>query len=119
MRRRDDKGGHVADDGNAAAEPKVDLDEEVKQLQLAAEKAKYRSAIATSRQAATPSVTSLLPTVGDAPKGEVKLEDKAGALGPWRAHQVLAAVARAIAADVHGRLPAGARVLVVEDRSVL
>ena len=102
----------MADDGKAAAEPKVELDEEGKQLQLAAEKAKYRSAIATSRQAAMPSVTSLLPTVADAPKGEVTLVvggARASGVGADAAEAAVAELAalgvgRGRAADVVARL---------------
>jgi hypothetical protein len=93
----------------------VKLDAEGKQLRLQAEKAKYVEAIAKSQ----PSLSPLLPTVSDAPKGEVTVGDKAGALGTWRAHQIVDEVAKMIAAAAKAALPSSPRVLVVDDRSLL
>jgi hypothetical protein len=112
----------VADEN--AKEPSVELDGETRELKLRAERAKLREEIAKSEQAAASaraaSLRSVVPTVADAPKGEVTLGDKAGAVGPWRAHRLVDAVAREIAAKARALLPAGsARVLVVDDRSLL
>lgn len=103
---------------------KVELDAEGKRLQLQAEKAKYIDAIAKAQQSAqqakTPSLTALLPSLSDAPKGEVTLGDKAGALGPWRAHQIVDAVGESIANQVAAkRKNKDGRILVVGDRSLL
>jgi hypothetical protein len=70
--------------------------------------------------ASASSLSGLIPSLSDAPKGEVTLGANAGAFGPWRAHQVIDAIAREIAGSVTGKLPMlTARVLVVGDRSVL
>jgi hypothetical protein len=66
------------------------------------------------------SLKSVLPAVTDAPKGEVTLGDNAGAFGPWRAHQIIDAVAEQIAVEVKDKLAGQVpRVLVVDDRSLL
>ena len=70
-----------------------------------------------------PSLEDLVPAVTDAPKGEVALGEKAGAFGPWRAHQVIDEIAKKIAGRA-GELvrvsgvPAP-RVLVVDDLLLL
>src|SRR4051794_1949875 len=118
----------VTDDGAAPTAPAVALDAEGKRLQLQAEKAKYSEAIAKSEQAAAQarmlSLASLVPAVADAPKGEVTVGEKAGALGWWRAHVLVDAVAAKLAAAVKEKLPLPVdgvpiRVLVVPDRSLL
>ena len=120
---REPEGGHMASDSNTAA-PAVNSDAEAKGLQAEAEKAKYLETIAKSQQGAAEakaaSLKSLLPSVTGAPKGEVTLGDKAGAFGPWRAHEMIDAVAKEIAAKVKDALPEeAARVLVVNDRALL
>jgi hypothetical protein len=113
----------MASDSRGPAEPGVNHD--VKRLQADAEKAKYLETIAKSQQgvadAKAASLKSLLPSVTDAPKGEVTLGDKAGAFGPWRAHEMIGAAAQQIAGEVKPllRAQAAARVLVVNDRSLL
>jgi hypothetical protein len=117
----------MTDDGKASDDSTVDLDAEGKRLQLDAEKAKYIAAIAKSQQgvaeAKAASLKSLLPTVTDAPKGEVMLNDKAGAFGPWRAHQIIDALAQQIATKVESTLKAlgvaAPRLLIVNDHSLL
>lgn len=114
----------MADDGKTPSGSTVDLDAEGKQLQLGAEKAQYLEAIAKSQQgvaeAKAASLKSVLPTVTDAPKGEVTLGDKAGAFGPWRAHQIIDAVAQQVAIEVKEKLGGQEpRVLVVDDRSLV
>ncbi|HST66343.1 MAG TPA: hypothetical protein VLM05_14255, partial [Mycobacteriales bacterium] len=98
--------------------PPVVLDDEGKRLQLAAEKAKYRQAIATANQAASTSLLDL-PTVPDAPTGTVTVGEGAGAFGPWLAHQTLAAAAAAVRDAVVPKLAGGGRLLVVDDRALL
>ena len=66
----------------------------------------------------TPSAAPVLPTLKDAPTGSVTLGDKAGALGPWRAHQVLAALAERVAEAARKEVGTGS-VLVVDDVSLL
>jgi len=70
-----------------------------------------------------PSLEDLVPAVTDAPKGEVTLGEKAGAVGPWRAHHVIDEIAKKIAERAVRQLgeagPAAPRVLVVEDRLLL
>jgi hypothetical protein len=114
----------MADDTEATL-PAVVLDEDGKRLQLQAEKAKYLETIAKARQgtaeAKSGSLNTVVPSVTDAPKGEVTLGEKAGAFGPWRAHQVIDGTARRIAEYVP-KLLAGTsdpRVLVVDNRSLL
>lgn len=105
----------AADDAKSEAGA-VELDAEGLRLQLDAEKAKLRQSLADAESA---KLARLLPGLpADAPKGQVTLGDKAGAFGPWRAHQVIDAVAREIVEGARGHL-AGARVLVVEDRALL
>jgi hypothetical protein len=67
------------------------------------------------------SLETLVPTITDAPKGEVTLGPNAGAFGPWRAHQVIDGTAKQIAAAARESLAATdePRVLVVNDRSLL
>lgn len=113
----------MASDSNTAALA-VNGDAEVNGLQAGAEKAKYLETIAKSQQGAaeakSASLKSLLPSVAGAPKGEVTLGDKAGAFGPWRAHEMIDAAAKEIAARVKGALPEeAARVLVVKDRALV
>jgi hypothetical protein len=73
--------------------------------------------------ATSPSLDNLVPTVTDAPKGQVTIGDKAGAFGPWRAHRVVDEIAKEIAGQAVKQLgdtgPAAPRVLVVEDRLLL
>jgi hypothetical protein len=78
-------------------------------------------------------LSGLIPSVSDPPKGEVTLGTNAGAFGPWRAHQVIDAIAKETATAVTGKIAKeiatavtgkaepmlSARVLVVGDRSVL
>jgi len=114
----------MADEGDPPAHPAVALDPSGKRLQLDAEKAKYAEAIAKAQQgvaeAKAASLKSVLPTVVDAPKGEVTLGEKAGAFGPWRAHQIVDALAKQIATQVKKTLAEQeARVLVVDDRSLV
>jgi uncharacterized protein YfcZ (UPF0381/DUF406 family) len=129
----------------------VSLDDEGRALQLEAEKAKYRQSIATATAATGGAggdpLASLVPTIADAPKGEVTLGQNAGAFGPWRAHVVLNLIATRLADDVRstlaeckpqadadpeaadpedggvpdgGKAPqVGLRVLVVDDRDLL
>jgi hypothetical protein len=106
-------------DGKADTTPTVVLDDEGKALQLAAEKAKYRQAIAAANQAASASLLEF-PTVQDAPTGTVTLGEKAGAFGPWIAHRTLESAATAVRDAVVGHL-AGTpgRLLVVDDRALL
>jgi len=106
-------------DGKADTTPTVVLDDEGKALQLAAEKAKYRQAIAAANQAASASLLDF-PTVQDAPTGTVTLGEKAGAFGPWIAHRTLEAAATAVRDAVVAHL-AGTpgRLLVVDDRALL
>jgi hypothetical protein len=70
-----------------------------------------------------PSLDGVAPAVADAPEGEVTLGEKAGAFGPWRAHQVIDAIAQNIAEHAAERLRASGepapRVLVVDDRRLL
>jgi len=66
------------------------------------------------------SLAGFIPSVPDLPAGEVTLGTNAGAFGPWRAHQVIDAIAKETATAVTGKVPMlTARVLVVGDRSVL
>ena len=118
----------MAGESSNAGEANVELDAEGKSLQLDAEKAKYREAIAKAQQAAnqagTPSLASLLPTITDAPKGEVTVGEKSGALGQWRAHVIVDALAAAIAERLDAALTSksakdDARILVVDDPSLL
>src|SRR4051794_23572022 len=51
-----------------------------------------------------PSIKNMVPDVSDAPKGQVTMGDKAGAWGPWRAHQIMDTVASQIAAAVKSEL---------------
>lgn len=112
----------MADENDKA--PSVELDEEGKGLQLRAEKAKFLETITKSEQVVAQSkatsLTSLLPTVSDAPTGDVTLGEKAGSFGPWRAHRLVDEVAKEIANRVRAQLPPGSpRVLIVDDRSLL
>lgn len=117
----------MAADGKTPAESAGNLDADVKRLQLDAEKAKYLEAIARSQQnaagAQAASLKSVLPKVTDAPGTGVTLGDTGGAFGPWRAHQIIDAVAQQIAAEVRGKLNVlnvkEPRVLVVGDRSLI
>src|SRR5262245_59531106 len=118
----------LADDTTTPAGGKAELDAEGKQLQLQAEKAGYIEAIAKSQQAAaqakTPSLSSLIPTAADVPKGDVTVGEKAGALGTWRAHRIVEEVANKIAREAKPKLLGNTgsytpRVLVVDDRSLL
>jgi hypothetical protein len=118
----------MPDNTATPATERVELDAEGRQLQLQAEKVKYVEAIAKSQQAATqaktPSLSSLLPTVADAPKGEVTVGDRAGALGVWRAHRIIDEVAKKIANEAEAKTPMKTdaytpRLLVVDDRSLL
>lgn len=88
-------------DPSAADPPAVELDAKGKKLQLDAEKAKYREIIAKANQGA---LRALIPEVEGAPSGEVKLGEKAGALGPWLAHESIAKAAETIAHDVGATL---------------
>lgn len=103
----------------------VELDEEAKQLQLAAEKAKYRQAIAeaakAAQTAAADGVQSVAPKVEGAPTGATTVDKGAGSLGPWQAHARLQKIAGDIAAAARIPLTKGkdARVLVTEDQGVL
>ncbi|MGY4771797.1 hypothetical protein ACXC9Q_33250 [Kribbella sp. CWNU-51] len=113
----------LPDDTSAPAA--IELDAEGKQLQLQAEKARYLEAIAKAEQATaaakTPSVASMLPTVTSAPKGEVTVGEKAGAIGAWRAHRMVDRIAELIAGQLEGelKLAKGTSVLVVDDRALL
>ena len=112
----------MADDGTAS-QPSVDLDEEGKRLQLEAEKAKYREAIAKAAlgaaEAKASTVQTTVPDVADAPKGEVALGEAAGALGPWLTHRAIHEAATLIADKVRPALGEHSRVLVLEDRGLL
>lgn len=70
-----------------------------------------------------PSLDKLVAVVADAPKGQVTLGEKAGAFGPWRAHQVINEIAKNIAGRATEQLRACGepepRVLVVDDRRLL
>lgn len=103
---------------NAGATPPLVLDRDGQDLRLEVEKAKYREAIAKAHMGA---LTAALPAVTDAPKGEVALGEKAGAFGPWRAHQVVDEIAQEIATAAGRAFVACSqpRVLVVNDRAVL
>lgn len=118
----------MADDGQAPAGRTVELDAEGRQLQLAAEKAKYIEAIAKAQQGTNQTkgqtLSSLLPELTDIPRNEVTVGDRAGALGPWRAHQVLNVLASQIADEVYDKLSTPpdrfhGRLLIVDERSVL
>ncbi len=110
----------MADDKLAAT-----LDAESKRLQIEAEKASYREAVAKAEQATAgaraATLGAYLPNVTEAPRGEVTVGQNAGAFGAWRAHQLIDAAAKKI---VEGAVPrlvgtAGARVLIVGDRTLL
>jgi hypothetical protein len=114
----------MASDINTPVGPAFSVDGDVKRLQAEAEKAKYIEAIAKSQQGAAEakasSLKTLLPSVTGAPKGEVTLGDKAGAFGPWRAHGLIDAVAKEIAAKAEAALRTETpRVLVVGERALL
>lgn len=89
--------------------------------QAGAGKAKHTEPIAKDGQAKAGSLTSLVPDVKNAPKGEVALGAKAGAFGPWRAHQIIDGTASEIARRVRGLVvgTTDPRVLVVGDQSLL
>ena len=106
----------MADDSTPTT-PSFALDKEGERLQLEAAKAEYRQRIASATQGVA---TTLLPDMSTAPKGEVSLGEKAGALGPWLTHHALDEAARSIADEIRRAVsPAAARVLVVEDRSLI
>jgi hypothetical protein len=99
----------------------VELDAEGRALQLEAEKAKLREAIATSDKAVADAkasvIASAVPDLSGAPTGTVTVGEKAGAFAAWLAHRALADAAGEIASRVQGELTGpAARVLVVEER---
>jgi hypothetical protein len=105
------------------------LDAEGQQLYLASEKAQFVASIAQSQQAVSAakvaSLQGMLPTLPDAPTGQVTLSPNAGAFGPWRAHRLMDTLAWGVASQVRKeleKLPADGsqpRVLVVGDPAVL
>jgi hypothetical protein len=112
----------------AASEPTVELDEEGRKLQLEAEKAKYRQAIAqaarSEEEARAAGLSGLVPAVEGAPTGTVTLGENAGVFGPWLAHQSIALAASDIAGAALASLGSGEgqarrRVLVVDHRALL
>ena len=106
-------------DKSADTPSSVVLDDEGKRLQLQAEKAKYRQAIAAATQSASESLLEL-GKISDSPAGEVTLGEKAGAFGPWLAHRTLQSAATKIGGAVAGVAPRlQGRLLVVSDRSLL
>jgi len=113
----------LADKADTA--PALQVDEDGRKLQLEAEKAKYLEAIAAVRkdsaEAQAGSLKAMLPGVTDAPKGRGQAGDKAGAFGPWWAHQLIDKIAKTVADDARTALAgtAAPRVLVVNDRSLL
>lgn len=97
----------------------IELDDEAKQLRLAAEKAKYRRAIVEALKAAEEDFPSVVPKVENAPTGSTSVGVGAGSLGPWQAHIRLNDLAAKIAEEAQKALGDGARVLVTEDHVVL
>ena len=112
-------------DDKAATLSATDFDEDARKLWVDAQTAKYIETIAKAGQgtaeAKAGALKAVSPSITDAPKGEVTLGEKAGAFGPWRAHQVIYGSAKKIAEQVSALLAdtSDPRVLVVDDRPLL
>ncbi len=103
--------------GTSAASTVDPTDPELERLKLEKAKQAVRQEIAASQASA---LGGLAPGIDDAPKGAVTLGEKAGSLGPWLAHRVLAEAGAEIAASVGGLgLLAHSVVLVTDDADLL
>lgn len=92
-------------------------DTELERLKLERAKQTLRQEIAATQASA---LEGLAPGISDAPKGEVTLGEKAGSLGSWLAHRVLAEAGVEIAATVRDLgLPGNSVVLVTDDADLL
>lgn len=98
-------------------------DDEAKRLKAELEVLEARARLTAAR---TGALSALAPGVTDGPTGQVTVGEKAGALGPWLAHRVVACVASQIAAAVDKVMKdakegqgAARRVLVTADVNLL
>lgn len=96
------------------------LDEEARQLQLLQFKTDLRKQIAEDQKAVSEAQAPATPATDFKPlEGTVDIGEKVGVMADLLAHSVLRKGARSVVGDLHRELPAGARVLVVEDRALL
>ena len=108
-----------------ADSPVASLDGETKNLQLEAEKAGYLETIAKANrgtaEARKGQLGAVVPSMPDAPKGEVKLGEKGRRFRPLARPSGDRGVAEKIAKSAAKLLtnPGESRVLVVDDRSIL